>query len=603
MFKNMKLGFKIAAGFAAILILATVLGGFCTISMKNAQVQSGKLSNEYVPIAATANEIEKYTLLAMLDIRSFALTENEEYLIPSKANLDKAQGSFKKAEALIEKYSSLNNMKDGLIKAKENFNEYEKIVDETKVTVDSRKQTYLEVVGLGNSILEDLGAIYKSGNPSVKLSAHEAIILMYNVRMAALKSKALFDPKYFDDAVKNFDTIYQYISTAKAASTNPADKQLIDKVKTTCEKYKAAMSKYSEQANRLDELDKQRSLIGTNVRDEANKIAEGSTKTTQSSASTSAVALSITSTLMIIGLIASIIFGSTLAWLIVAGITKPINRIIDGLNDSSDQVTAASGQLSASSQQLAEGSAEQASSIEETSSTLEESASMIRQNTENTRQAALLAKKTKESADKGNKEMKDMMTSMGELKKSSDEIAKIIKVIDDIAFQTNILALNAAVEAARAGEAGMGFAVVAEEVRNLAQRSAQAAKDTASIIESNIELSEKGVDVSGKVNESLVDIFNESQKVNELIDEIAAASQEQAQGIAQINKAISQMEQVVQGNAATAEESAASSEELTSQAVNMQDIVNSLVQLVNGVQTELNQSSYKVLSNKVNQKK
>jgi len=144
----------------------------------------------------------------------------------------------------------------------------------------------------------------------------------------------------------------------------------------------------------------------------------------------------------------------------------------------------------------------------------------------------------------------------------------------------------------------MGFAVVAEEVRNLAQRSAQAAKDTASIIESNIELSEKGVEVSGKVNESLIDIFNESQKVNELLDEVAAASQEQTQGIAQINKAISQMEQVVQTNAATAEESSAASQELSSQAMNMKDIVNSLVQLVNGAQTELNQVSYRALSNK-----
>jgi methyl-accepting chemotaxis protein len=306
---------------------------------------------------------------------------------------------------------------------------------------------------------------------------------------------------------------------------------------------------------------------------------------------------------MIIGLIASVVISSILAWIIVVGITRPINKIIDGLNETSEQVTSASGQLSSSSQQLAEGSAEQASSIEETSSTLEESASMIRQNTENTRQAAILAKQAKDSADKGNVEMREMMTSMDELKKSSDEIAKIIKVIDDIAFQTNILALNAAVEAARAGEAGMGFAVVAEEVRNLAQRSAQAAKDTAAIIESNIELSEKGVDISGRVNDSLKDIYDEAHKMNELLDEIAAASQEQTQGIGQINKAMAQMEQVVQTNAATAQESAAASEELSSQAMNMKDIVNSLVKLVNGAKTELSQSSYKVLPNKVTPKR
>ena len=178
--------------------------------------------------------------------------------------------------------------------------------------------------------------------------------------------------------------------------------------------------------------------------------------------------------------------------------------------------------------------------------------------------------------------MSEMMDSMNEIKKSSDQIAKIIKVIDEIAFQTNILALNAAVEAARAGDAGMGFAVVAEEVRNLAQRSAQAAKDTAAIIESNIELSEKGVNVARKVGESLSEINVQARKVNELMDEIAAASLEQSQGISQINKAISQMEKVTQQNAANAQESASASEELSSQAQNLRSITQQLVMLVNG---------------------
>ncbi|OGI02645.1 MAG: hypothetical protein A2Y25_03135 [Candidatus Melainabacteria bacterium GWF2_37_15] len=267
---------------------------------------------------------------------------------------------------------------------------------------------------------------------------------------------------------------------------------------------------------------------------------------------------------------------------VVRGITNSMNKIVKDLETTANQVTSASGQLSDSSQQLAEGSTEQAASIQETSSTLEESASMVRQNTENTKQAAMLAKQAKDSANKGNKDMQNMMNSMQELKKSSDQIAKIIKVIDEIAFQTNILALNAAVEAARAGEAGQGFAVVAEEVRNLAQRSAQAAKDTAGIIESNIHLSEQGVNVSKQVNESLLEINTQSQKVSDLLDEISAASQEQAQGIAQINKAISQMEQVVQSNASTAEESASASEELTAQAETMKEIVNSLIVMVNG---------------------
>jgi len=289
--------------------------------------------------------------------------------------------------------------------------------------------------------------------------------------------------------------------------------------------------------------------------------------------------------------ISSIVLGAIVAFFITRGITKPVNNIVNSLEEGAQQVASASNQLSSTSQQLAEGNAEQASSIEETSSTLEESASMVRQNSENTKQAALLAAQTKSSSDKGNMDMQDMMNSMVEIKKSSDQISKIIKVIDDIAFQTNILALNAAVEAARAGDAGMGFAVVAEEVRNLAQRSAQAAKDTAAIIESNIELSEKGVSVAKKVGESLQEINIQAKKVNELMDEIAAASLEQSQGISQINKAISQMEKVTQQNAANAEESASASEELSSQAQNLREIVQQLSLLVNGADMLNNQAN------------
>lgn len=303
-----------------------------------------------------------------------------------------------------------------------------------------------------------------------------------------------------------------------------------------------------------------------------------------------------TSLIIIIALgIASVVLGLVVAYAVTLGITKPVNRIVTGLSEGAQQVASASDQLSATSQQLAEGNSEQAASIEETSSTLEESASMVQQNSENTKQAAHLAAQTKTSSDKGNNDMQEMMNSISEIKKSSDQIAKIIKVIDDIAFQTNILALNAAVEAARAGDAGMGFAVVAEEVRNLAQRSAQAAKDTAAIIESNIELSEKGVNVARKVGDSLSEINVQAKKVNELMDEIAAASQEQSQGISQIHKAIAQMEQVTQQNAANAQESASASEELSSQAQNLRDITQQLVELINGKSVQNNDihASYK----------
>lgn len=304
--------------------------------------------------------------------------------------------------------------------------------------------------------------------------------------------------------------------------------------------------------------------------------------------------------LSIIFMAAGTILALLLGIFLGISISKPLLVAVSNLSDSSTQVASASEQLSSSSQELAASNTEQASSIEETSATLEESSSMIKQNSENTKQAAQLAAATKASADKGNNEMKEMIVSMNEIKKSSDQVVKVIKVIDDIAFQTNILALNAAVEAARAGDAGMGFAVVAEEVRNLAQKSAQAAKDTAAMIENNIELSQRGVAVSANVADSLAEITLQAKKVNELMDEISAASQEQTQGISQINKAISQMEQVTAQNAATAEESAAAAEELSAQAVTVNEIVQQLYGMVQGNENVNNINVKRPINNNLN---
>jgi methyl-accepting chemotaxis protein len=293
-------------------------------------------------------------------------------------------------------------------------------------------------------------------------------------------------------------------------------------------------------------------------------------------------AMSLANTLTVTLTIAGISLGLIFSFAIIKGINRVLNNVAGSLSDGSGQVSSASGQVSAASQTLAEGSSEQASSLEETSSSLEEMASMTKRNAENARKANELAKEARTAADKGVGDMQTMAAAMEAIKVSSDDIAKIIKTIDEIAFQTNILALNAAVEAARAGEAGMGFAVVADEVRNLAQRSAQAAKETAGKIEGAITKTGQGVGITTKVAEALNEIVNKVRQVDELVTEVAGATREQTEGITQINVAVGQMDKVTQSNAATAEESAAAAEELNSQAEVMKQSVAELLELVGG---------------------
>lgn len=265
---------------------------------------------------------------------------------------------------------------------------------------------------------------------------------------------------------------------------------------------------------------------------------------------------------------------------IIRDITGPLGDIIGVLSEASEQLFSASKQVSSASQSLAEGASEQASTIEQTSSSLEQMSSMTKKNADNSNQAKTYRNEVYNSLQTATKAMKETIEAMSRIKARGEEIGIIIKAIDEIAFQTNLLALNAAVEAARVGEAGAGFAVVANEVRNLAMRAAEAAKDTQGLIENTVSEIDNGSHLLEKTSAAFDTTKQHSKKVGELIDEISIASNEQALGIDQVNKAVIELDKVIQQNASNSEQSASASEQLNAQAEQMKNIVTQLTDLV-----------------------
>jgi methyl-accepting chemotaxis protein len=442
-----------------------------------------------------------------------------------------------------------------------------------KIKINDRD--YFKKAMQGEVVVSDVVIARSTGKPSFIIAApirdgDRVIGVFYAVPDLEKFSQTFIDP------IKVFETGYLYLYTAEGIIFVHKDKSLIMKLKMS--EYDFGREMLRQKQGHIRYVFKGEDKMGSfePCKSVPWTVANSAPSKEVFSASNNMSYSNLG--IMLLGFILIIL----ILFFIVRSVVDPLHHISEGLDSGAGQVSSAAAQVSSASQSLAEGATEQAAGLEETSASMAEMASMTQQNAGNAGQANILMRDTRQVVDEANQAMKELIRSMQEITLSSEETGKIIKTIDEIAFQTNLLALNAAVEAARAGEAGAGFAVVADEVRNLALRAAEAAQNTSHMIDETVKKIKKGSEVVGRTNQSFEKLVDGSKKVSDLVDEIAVASQEQSQGISQINKAHSEMDRVVQNNASNAEETASAAEELNAQAQQMKGYVGELLGIIDG---------------------
>jgi methyl-accepting chemotaxis protein len=579
----MTIGKRIVSGFTGILVLTVVVGA---IGYRSLNVASTGF-DDYRTLAREgvfANDLNADLMNVRIKATNYLRNGSDDLVDGFRQDWTTLEKTLTGAqEAIVEPARAKK-----LSEANDFLKQYRSAFDQL-VTTEHQRQDVMNksLVVKGAAIEKALNTIQtlaeSSQDPATISRTMDATKSILLARFYVLKFYAAPTAEFSDRVCSECDAFLAAVKKIADVNKDPQTRSTLDDLTSLVQAYKAdfntlAQASYLREkiiAEALVTIGPKVAALTTDITAAVTDTQRGIGDTVESS---NAIAMTLITTIGIGAVIAGII----LALLISRSISRILTRLASMLGEGSNLVAAASSQVSASSQSLAQGTSEQASSLEETSASLEQMAAATRKNAESTKEATTLAAQAQKSAAEGNASMERMSAAIDEIQKSATETAKIIKVIDEIAFQTNLLALNAAVEAARAGEAGKGFAVVAEEVRNLAQRSAQAAKNTSSLIEESVRSAGNGVAISGEVAKMLHEINGNNEQVSSLLGQISTASDEQSQGITQVNTAMSQMDKVTQGNAANAEESAAAAEELSSQAQQMQSIVDELVMLING---------------------
>jgi methyl-accepting chemotaxis protein len=589
----MTIGRKITAGFSAVLILfaAVAIGTYVALGRAGRKFALYSQSASETNVAAA---FEAAMLQVRMHVNEFLLSGSETAAQAYAQSKTEAEQQLKIAQQVIADSERASE----LASARKLFDDYDdafrQIVDNRKLCGDLQKNT-LEpsAASIADSLQKLLTGARNTGDMNASFQISTALQGFYSATSSVNSFLLTSDPGTADQARQSLAALQTQIQKIEkdqkemekldATLVDAAKSGLLTKAQGDARAYGDALERVIAATTargqivtlRLDSIAPAFTATIGKVKQSLSVLqSELQTRTSEEQKQAEWMVLIVST----VGVLAAFVF----AFVIIRNVTRPIARVATALAEDSDRTASAAMQMLKASQGMADGSSQQAASLEETSSSLEEMASMTKRNAEAAHAAKALADEARQTADLGANDMETMKSAMGAIKASSAEISKIIKTIDEIAFQTNILALNAAVEAARAGEAGLGFAVVADEVRNLAQRSAQAARETADKISDSGAKSEQGVRISEKMASNLAGIVEKTRRLNEMIAEIAQASNEQSQGIAQINNAVSHMDKVTQGNASLAEETASSSEELRIQAEQVKQAVAELMRMVQG---------------------